>query len=107
MPPSAPDSDDLAMGLGLGLGIGIPVVLLFMYMAYVYFGPKKAGGGYQWNPLSMKGTQSSLGSSAVFGTASILPATVDMGVQQKGGEPGLYAVVSGNRWFWSVGGGSQ
>ena len=104
MPPSAPD-DDLALGLGLGLGLGIPFLILVTYLLYVCFGPRKANGSYKWNPMA---TNTSLGATAgVFGTAAILPATVDMGVPQKGGEPGLYAVVSGNRWFWSVDGGAK
>ena len=73
------------------------------YIPFMNFGKYGLLGAFG---SSAGGSQYGMSSKAVFGTAAILPATVDMGVPQKGGEPGLYAVVSGNRWFWSVGGAS-
>ena len=99
-PPSGPPSDDsLALGLGLGLGIGIPALLLIGYLAWAYM-TAPPGKLYNWTPWKSMG----IGAAAAGGvaTAMIPSATVDMGVPQKGGEPGVYAVVSGNRWFWSA-----
>jgi hypothetical protein len=102
-PPFAPPSDDdLALPLGLGLGIGIPALLLVGYLVWAYMA-RAPGTMYNWTPWAAMST----GAAAAGGiaTAMIPSATIDVGVPASGGkEPGLYAVVSGNRWFWSVGG---
>jgi hypothetical protein len=99
-PPSGPPSDDdLALPLGLGLGIGIPALLLVGYLVWAYM--KRAPGKmYNWTPW--QGTGAALAGGVA--SAMIPSATIDMGASgtSSNKEPGLYAVVSGNRWFWSA-----
>ena len=99
-PPSAPaPDDDLALPLGLGLGIGIPALLLVGYFVWAYMARPQ---GKMFNFMPWKGTGAALAGGAA--AAMIPSAIVDMGAPASSGagEPGLYAVVSGNRWFWSA-----
>ena len=88
----------MGLALGLGLGIGIPAVLIVVYLAWAYM---TRPPGKMFNFMPWKGTGAALAAGGV--AAAMIPsATVDMGAPASGNEPGLYAVVSGNRWFWSA-----
>ena len=74
-------------------------MLLVGYLVWAYM---MRPPGKMFNFMPWKGMGAAM-AGGLLGAATVLPsATVDMGVPQQGGEPGLYAMVSGNRWFWSA-----
>jgi len=109
-PPSAPDSG-MSTGALVGVIIGAVVgAILIVYVIYGLYVGMKMGATFSADPLMVFsesgapfGSRAPGAEGQAFSSTIIAPAAVDMGIPQKGGEPGLYAVVSGNRWFWSVG----
>jgi len=112
--PPAPSPPSSPGGLETGALIGIIVgsvagAILLIYLIYGFYAGMKMGGTFAADPLMLISKSGAVIGSRAPGadglplTTVISPATVNMGVPQQGGEPGLYAVVEGNRWFWSVG----
>lgn len=111
-PPSSPPSSPGGLETGVLVGIIVGSVvgaILLVYLIYGLYVGMKMGGTFSADPLMVFGDGALIGSRAPgaegkpFTATIVAPATVDMGVPQKSGAPGLYAVVSGDRWFWSAG----